>query len=150
MKTNFKFEVDLGNGSKDIAFTRVVHSIHFHKFDGGHLVFSRWPKVNNVRPLDNMKTKFEEDWGNGSKDIVFTKAVHSIHFDRGHLVFRRWPNVYSVHPLDNIKTNLKFEVDWGNGPKDIAFTRVVHISNIFKSSILFLTDGHISKCLFSR
>ena len=80
MKTNLKFEVDWGNGSKDIAFTRVVHSIHFHKFDGSHLVFSRWPKVNKVRPLDNMKTKFEVDWGNGSKEIAFTKVVHSIHF----------------------------------------------------------------------
>ena len=80
MKTNFKFEVDSGNGSKDIAFTRVVHSIHFHKFDGSHLVFSRWPKVNKVRPLDNMKTKFEVDWGNGSKEIAFTNVVHSIHF----------------------------------------------------------------------
>ena len=49
-------------------------------FDGGHLVYSRWPKVNNVRPLDNMKTKFEVDWGNGSKKIAFTKVVHSIHF----------------------------------------------------------------------
>ena len=80
MKANFKFEVDWGNGSKDIAFTRVVHSIHFHKFDGSHLLFSKWPKVNNVRSLDNIKTKFEVDWGNGSKDIAFTKVVHSIHF----------------------------------------------------------------------
>ena len=80
MKTNFMFEVDCGNGSKDITFTRVVHKIHFHKFDGSHLVISRWPKVNNVRPLDNMKTKFEVDWGNGSKESAFTKIVHSIHF----------------------------------------------------------------------
>ena len=80
MKTNLKFKVDWGNGSKDIAFTRVVHSIHFHKFDGSHLVFSRWPKVNIVHPLDDMKTKFEVDWGNGSKEIAFTKVVHSIHF----------------------------------------------------------------------
>ena len=72
MKT--KFEVDWGNGSKDIAFTRVVHSIHFKKFDGGHLVFSRWPNVNSIPPLDNMKTnfKFEMDWGNISKDMAFT------------------------------------------------------------------------------
>ena len=58
----------------------IAISIHFHKFDGSHLVFSRWPKVNNVRPLDNMKIKFEVDWGNGSKEIAFTKVVHSIHF----------------------------------------------------------------------
>ena len=82
MKRNFKFEVDWGNGTKDIAFTGVVHSIHFPKFDVSHLVFSRWPKVNNVCPLDNMKRnfKFEVDWGNGSKEIAFTKVVHSIHF----------------------------------------------------------------------
>ena len=96
MKTNVKFEVDWGNGSKDIAFTRVVHSIHFHKFDGSHLVFSRWPKVNNVRPLDNMKTKFKVDWGNGSKDTAFTRVVHSKHFQKfngGYLVFNRWPKI---------------------------------------------------------
>ena len=80
MKRNFKFEVDWGNGSKDIAFTGVVHSIHFHKFDGSHFVFRRRPKVYNVRPLDNMKIKFEVDWGNGSKEIAFTKVVQSIHF----------------------------------------------------------------------
>ena len=78
MKT--KFEVDWGNGSKEIALTKVVQSIHFYNFNGSHLVFSGWPKVNNVRPLDNMKTKFEVDWGNGSKEIAFTKVVHSIHF----------------------------------------------------------------------
>ena len=51
---------------KDIAFTRDVHSIHLKKFNGSHLVFSRWPKINSVRPLDNMKInfKFEVDWGN--------------------------------------------------------------------------------------
>ena len=39
-------------------------------FDGGHL-FSRWPNVYSVRPLDNIKTnfKFEVDWGNGSKPV---------------------------------------------------------------------------------
>ena len=71
------FKVHWVNGSKDIAFTGLVHSIHFHKFDGSHPVFSRWPKVNNVCPLDNMKIKFEVD---GSKEIAFTKVVHSIHF----------------------------------------------------------------------
>ena len=72
------FKVDRVNGSKYIK--RVVHSIHFKKFDGGHLVFSTWPNVNSVPPLDNMKTnfKFEVDWGNGSTDIAFTRLVHSI------------------------------------------------------------------------
>ena len=45
IKTNFKFEVDWGNGFKDTAFTRVVHSKHFQKFNGGYLVFNRWPKI---------------------------------------------------------------------------------------------------------
>ena len=51
---------------KDIAFTRDVHSIH--------LVFSRWPKINSVRPLDNMKInfKFEVEWGN----IFYRYLVH--------------------------------------------------------------------------
>ena len=76
MKT--KFEVDLGNGSKVMTFTRVVHSIHFKKFDGGHLDFSRWPNVNSVPPLDYMKTnfKFEVNWGRGSKDIAFTSIYY--------------------------------------------------------------------------
>ena len=87
------------------------------------------PKVNNVCPLENMKTKFEVDWGNGSKDIAFTRVglVHSIHFkkfDGGHLVLSRWPNVNSVPPLDYMKTNFKFEVDWGNSSKNNAFTSI--------------------------
>ena len=45
IKTNFKFEVDWGNGSKDIGPTRVVHSKHFQKFNGGHLAFNKWPKI---------------------------------------------------------------------------------------------------------
>ena len=45
IKTNFKFEVDWGNGSKYTAFTRVVHSKHFQKFNGSYLVFNRWPKI---------------------------------------------------------------------------------------------------------
>ena len=28
------------------------------QFDGGHLVFRRWPKINSIRPLDKMKTIF--------------------------------------------------------------------------------------------
>ena len=64
-------------------------------FDGGHLVFSRWPNVYSVRPLGNIKTnfKFEVDWGNGSKDTTFTRVVHSKHFQKfngGYLVFNRW------------------------------------------------------------
>ena len=67
-------------------------------FDGGHLVFSKWPNVYSVRPLDNIKTnfKFEVDWGNGSKDIAFTRVVHSKHFQKfngGYLVFNRWPKI---------------------------------------------------------
>ena len=117
LKTNFMFKVDWVNGSQGIAFKRVVHSIQFKNFDGGHFVFSGWPTVNSVRPLDNMKTnfKFDVDWGNDSKDIVFRGVVHSIRFkkfDGGHLVFSRWPKVNNVCPLDNMKT--KFEVDWGN------------------------------------
>ena len=68
MKTNFKFEVDRGNGFKDIAFTSIifdstytlkfnsghlglskyhVHTLNYNHFlnhDGGHLGFSRWQK----------------------------------------------------------------------------------------------------------
>ena len=33
------FEVDWLSGSKDIAFTRGVYSIHIKKFEGGHLLF---------------------------------------------------------------------------------------------------------------
>ena len=67
-------------------------------FDVGHLVFSRWPNVNSVRPLDNIKTnfKFEVDWGNGSKDTAFTRVVHSKHFQKfngGYLVFNRGPKI---------------------------------------------------------
>ena len=63
-----------------ISLSQGLSIAYIHKFNGSHLVFSRWPKVNNVRPLDNMKIKFEVDWGNGSKEIAFTKVVHSIHF----------------------------------------------------------------------
>ena len=58
IKTNFKFEVDWGNGSKDTAFTRVVHSKHFQKFNGGYLVFNRWPKIK-ASVLLIMKNKFQ-------------------------------------------------------------------------------------------
>ena len=49
-------------------------NILFKNLFGSHLGFSRWPKINSVRPLDNMKTifKFKVDWGNGFKDITFT------------------------------------------------------------------------------
>ena len=48
VKTNFKFEVDWGNGSKDIAFTSIYYlksKYIFQKVDGGHLDLSRWPKI---------------------------------------------------------------------------------------------------------
>ena len=48
--------------------------MHIKKFDGNHLSFSRWPKINIICPLDNMKTifRFEVDWENGFKHIAFT------------------------------------------------------------------------------
>ena len=58
MPLSFKFEVDWLNGSKYIAFTMGIYSIQFEKFDGSHLDLSRWPKINSVRPLGNMKTNF--------------------------------------------------------------------------------------------
>ena len=95
-----KFEVNWWKGSKDIAFLRDVHSIHFKKFDGGHLVFSRWPKMYSVCLLDNMNTnfKFEVNWGSGSKDIAFTSIYYLLlHIfqkaDGGHLDFSRWPKI---------------------------------------------------------
>ena len=38
---------------------------------------ARWPKINSVRPLDNMNTNFklEVDWGN-SFDIAFTSKYN--------------------------------------------------------------------------
>ena len=56
MKTNFKFEVDWGNDFKDIAFTSIIFTtVHiFQKFNRGHLVLSRWPKINSVCPLGGM------------------------------------------------------------------------------------------------
>ena len=70
MKTNFKFEVDWGNGFKDIAFTSIIFTtVHiFQKFNSGHRVLSRWPKIYSVRPLGGMtaQTKFEVDWLSGS------------------------------------------------------------------------------------
>ena len=49
-------------------------NILFLNLDVSHLGFSRWPKINSVCPLDNMKTifKLEVHWGNGFKDIAFT------------------------------------------------------------------------------
>ena len=66
MKTNFKFEVDWGNGFKDIPFTSIIFTtVHiFQKFNSSHRVLSRWPKINSVPPLGGMtaQTKFEVDW----------------------------------------------------------------------------------------
>ena len=58
------------------------------KFDGGHLGFSRWPKINSVYPLDNMKTIFKSkvNWGNGFKDIAFT----SITFNSTYILKVQW------------------------------------------------------------
>ena len=36
-----------------------VFIIIFKKLDGGHLVFSRWPKINNVRPLCGMTSEIK-------------------------------------------------------------------------------------------
>ena len=67
--------------SKDIAFTRDVHSIHFQKFDGGHLVCSRWPKKYSVCPLDNMKTNFKfESIGEAVLKISFSQAYITFHY----------------------------------------------------------------------
>ena len=44
MTSKIKFEVDWLSGSKDIAFTRGVYSIHIKKYDG----FRTWPKINSV------------------------------------------------------------------------------------------------------
>ena len=52
-----KFEVNWLGGSKDIAFTRGVYSIHIKKFDGGHLGFRTWPKINSVRPYHKQNLK---------------------------------------------------------------------------------------------
>ena len=56
------------SGSKDIAFTRGVYSIHIKKFDGGHLGFRTWPKINSVRIFGGLLSyfKIEVDWLNGS------------------------------------------------------------------------------------
>ena len=35
---------------KSIGETRGTYSIHFKKFDGGHLDLSRWPEIIIVRP----------------------------------------------------------------------------------------------------
>ena len=126
MRLYLKFEVDWLNGSKYITFTRGMYSIPFKMFNGGHLDFSRWAKINSIRPLGGMTSeiKFEVDrW----KDIVFTRGIYSIYFKKfngGRIVFSIRPKINSVCPIDNMKTNFKFEVDWGNGFKDIAFTSI--------------------------
>ena len=48
MTSKTKFEFDWLSGSKDIAFTRGVNSIHIKKFDGGHLSLRTWPKIISV------------------------------------------------------------------------------------------------------
>ena len=51
-----------------------VYIIHIKKFDGGHLGFGRWPKINSVHRLDNTKTilKFVVDWENSFTHNAFT------------------------------------------------------------------------------
>ena len=103
MTSSTKFEVDWSSGSKDIAFTRGIYSIHIKKFDGGHLSFHTWPKINSVCPLGGMtsSTKSEVDWLRGSKDIAFTRGVYSIHikkFDGGHRIFHTWPKIKNIRP----------------------------------------------------
>ena len=36
-----------------ISLSQGLSIAYIFKFGGGRLVFSRWPKVNNARPLDN-------------------------------------------------------------------------------------------------
>ena len=72
--------------------------------DVSHLGFSRWPKINSVRPLDGLTSllKFEVDLLSGSKDIAFTRGVYSLHikkFDGSHLEFCTWPKINSVRPI---------------------------------------------------
>ena len=64
MTSKIKSEVDWLSGSKDIAFTRGVYSIHIKKFDGGHLGFCTWPKINRVRIYGGLISyfKIEVDW----------------------------------------------------------------------------------------
>ena len=98
-------------------------------FNGGHLDFSRWAKINSIRPLGGITSeiKFEVDRWNDSLDIVFTRGIYSIYlkkFNGGRIVFSIRPKINCVCPIDNMKTNFKFEVDWGNGFKDIAFTSI--------------------------
>ena len=83
--------------------------IHFKKVEGGHLVFSRWPKIYSICLTNNMRTnyKFEVYWGSGSKDIAFTSIYYLLlHIfqkaDGGHLDFSRWPK-NQIFIFKNIK-----------------------------------------------
>ena len=64
MTSKFKFEVNWLSGSKEIAFTRGVYSIHIKKIDGSHLGFRTWPKINNVHVFGGLiyHFKIEVDW----------------------------------------------------------------------------------------
>ena len=59
-----KFEVDWLSGSKDIAFTRCVYSIHIKNSDGGHLCFRTWHKINTLLIFGGLISyfKIEVDW----------------------------------------------------------------------------------------
>ena len=82
--------------------------------DGDPLHLSRWPKINSVHPLGNMKTnlKSEVDWGNSSQDITFTRYILPLRVNTfqkvngGHIDLSRWFKINSIHPLGNMKTEL--------------------------------------------
>ena len=154
MTSETKLEVDWLRDSKDIEFTRGVYSIHIKKFDGSHLGFQTWPKLNSVYPIGGMtsETKLEVDWLRDSKDIEFTRGVYSIHikkFDGSHLGFRTWPKLNSVYPIGGMTSETKLEVDWLRDSKDIEFTRV-SIAYILKSSIAaILVFAHGPKSIVS-
>ena len=69
MKT--KSEVDWEMVLK-ISRSQGLSKAYFLKVRWRPSCFNTWPNVNSVHPLDNIKTKFEEDLGNSSKDITFT------------------------------------------------------------------------------
>ena len=97
-------------------FTRVVHSIHFKKFDGGHLVFKDGQN-QSVSFQDNMKNKVQV-WNWLGKliciyrvhKLIFPLTVHIFHkFYGGHLDLIRWPKINSTLPslIWHYKSNLK-------------------------------------------
>ena len=66
----------MGEKILKISHSQGVSIAYILKFNGGHLDFSRWPKINSVHPLYNMKTNFKAAiliLADGPKSIV---AVH--------------------------------------------------------------------------